>query len=153
MSLRILALALCGVLASAAVKAQTEGQNAPQSESDAIIHVTVDGVESEEGTLWVALCTTSLSIEGCPYKVSAPAAIGVTEVTFEPVPPGVYAVAAYHDLNDNGEFDTFFGIPREPYALSGEAGEELVPTFSDAALDMQPGDDAVVVHMRRLGEG
>jgi uncharacterized protein (DUF2141 family) len=122
------------------------------STEEAIVRVTVEGVESEEGTVWVALCTTSLSIEGCPYKMSAPAAFGVTEVTFEPVPPGVYAVAAYHDLNDNGEFDTFFGIPREPYALSGTAGEELVPTFSEAALDMQPGDNAVVIQMRRLIE-
>jgi len=30
------------------------------------------------------------------------------------IPPGTYAIACYHDENDNGKLDTnFLGIPKE----------------------------------------
>ena len=38
-------------------------------------------------------------------------------LVFENVPPGRYAVLAYHDENDNGEMDRRFGmIPTEATA-------------------------------------
>ena len=34
---------------------------------------------------------------------------------------GKYAIAIYHDKNDNDEFDTFFGLPAEKYGFSKNA--------------------------------
>jgi len=34
------------------------------------------------------------------------------------LPAGWYAVALYHDEDDNNKMNTFFGFPREPYGLS-----------------------------------
>lgn len=39
-------------------------------------------------------------------------------VSFQNVGPGAYAVAAFHDENDNGRLDTFLGLPREGFGYS-----------------------------------
>jgi uncharacterized protein (DUF2141 family) len=125
----------------------------PPAPTLARVHVIVENVESDEGTVWVALCDSGLSVEGCPYKLSVKATAGFDEVTFTDIPPGVYAVAGYHDVNDNNVFDQIMKIPREPYALSGAAGDKLVPTFDEAALTFVPGDNEVIIRMRRLTGG
>jgi uncharacterized protein (DUF2141 family) len=73
---------------------------------------------------------------------------GVTECTFENVPPGTYAVAVMHDENDNHKLDkNFLGIPTEgygvsnnrTYAMSGPKWEEskfVVEAGKDVALDI-----------------
>src|ERR1700730_11432692 len=41
---------------------------------------------------------------------------------FDPIAPGTYAVACFHDENDNGRLDTgLFGIPTEGTAASNNA--------------------------------
>ncbi len=42
------------------------------------------------------------------------------------LPCGWYAVALYHDEDDNNKMNTFFGFPREPYGLSNN----FIPRFS-----------------------
>ena len=64
--------------------------------------------------------------------------------TFGALPPGTYAVAVYHDENDNGAFDKgLFGLPEEGYGFIATAdGRELYfsrenvvhPTFDDLAV-------------------
>jgi uncharacterized protein (DUF2141 family) len=45
---------------------------------------------------------------------SAPIAHGVAEMRFVGVPPGTYAVLAFHDENGNGVLErSFLGIPKE----------------------------------------
>jgi uncharacterized protein (DUF2141 family) len=129
-----------------------EASPAPVSPTTATVDVVVENVEVDRGKVWLALCSTALSIDGCPYKESVPATAAFVEAKFENIPPGAYAVAAYQDLNDNGVFDKILGVPREPYALSGAAANELVPRFRDAALEMHVGDNNVVIHLKRLGQ-
>ncbi len=52
---------------------------------------------------------------------------------------GTYAVAIYHDENDNGEMDTnMLGIPTEGYGFSNEAqGFMGPPKFKDAAFTLE----------------
>jgi uncharacterized protein (DUF2141 family) len=54
--------------------------------------------------------------------------------TFAGVRPGTYAVAVFHDTNDNGHLDTgFMGIPTEPVGASNDAhGSMGPPKFKDA---------------------
>ena len=138
-----------------AEETQTAPQPVPPAEESAAsetaeIHVIAENVESGQGEVWLALCDTSLTVEGCPYKKGVPAAGGFVEVTFEDIPPGIYAVVGYHDVNGNNEFDSMLGVPREPYALSGPAGEMLVPTFEDAAVEIKPGPNNVILRLSRL---
>jgi uncharacterized protein (DUF2141 family) len=116
----------------------------------AVISVVVENVETSGGTVNIGLCDKGLSRETCPYDKEVQAAAGFVEVTFESIPPGNYAVVAYHDLNGNGQFDRFLGLPREPYALSGRAATEMVPSFNDAALPIRTGENAVVIRLKRL---
>ena len=136
-----------------------ETEAAPAAEEAAIegelttVHVIVENVESDAGTVNVAVCNTAFTPDGCPYHVAVPASAGFVEAMFDDVPPGIYAVVGYHDVNNNDEFDRFLGIPREPYAMSGEAGDSLVPAFSDAVLDINQGENYVIIRMKRLGSG
>ncbi len=82
----------------------------------------MENVESDSGTVKVAVCDKGLSREGCPYSHAIPAAKGFVETEFDDIPPGTYAVVGYHDVNNNNQFDKLFGMPREPYALSSRAG-------------------------------
>jgi len=131
----------------AAAKPAKAKKSAPKA---AGVTVIVENVESAKGIVNVALCDKSLSREGCPYTTATAASAGFVEARFEDVPPGVYAVVGYHDVNGNDEFDKMLGVPREPYALSNNAGEQMVPTFQDAALKINKGDNTVIIRLQRL---
>jgi uncharacterized protein (DUF2141 family) len=116
----------------------------------ATVIVTVDGISDRRGTINVGLCDKSLSREGCPYEAERPAAAEAVEVRFERVRPGRYAVVSYHDVNGNSTFDRFLGIPQEPYAMSNNANENLVPTFEQAALTVGEGLTRVRITLQRF---
>jgi uncharacterized protein (DUF2141 family) len=130
----------------------TSTEGSTSSETMASVHVIAENIESDSGEVWLALCDASLSVEGCPFKKSVPATIGFVEVTFEDIPPGIYAVTGYHDVNGDDEFDSLLGVPREPYALSGAAGDMLVPTFEDAVLEIRAGPNDVAIQMRGIAD-
>lgn len=123
------------------------------AEPVATVRVIIENVESSSGIVNVAVCDTDFTPDGCPYHVAVPAAAGFVEAMFDDVPPGIYAVVGYHDINSNDEFDRFLGIPREPYAMSGEAGDSLTPAFRDATLKINKGENYVIIRMKRLGSG
>jgi uncharacterized protein (DUF2141 family) len=123
----------------------------PAKAKAGVVTVIVENVESAKGTVNVALCNTGLSQQGCPYSKEVAASAGFVETEFDDIPPGQYAVVGYHDVNGNSEFDKLFGMPREPYALSGPAANKLVPTFTDAVLPINAGPNAVVIRLKRLG--
>lgn len=142
--------------AAAMASLEQLGLSAPPetvSLSTAVISVIVENVQTDDGTVNIGLCDKGLSRETCPYDKEVRASAGFIEATFQNIPPGSYAVVAYHDVNGNGQFDRLLGIPREPYALSGQAAKKMVPTFSDAVLPIQRGENAVVIRLKRLGGG
>jgi len=59
---------------------------------------------------------------------------GVAVCTFDPIRAGTYAVACFHDENDNGRMDTgIFGIPKEGNVVSNYAkGHFGPPKWDDA---------------------
>ena len=98
------------------------------------VAVTVTGVASEEGKLYVGFYTVP---ENFPQhkkrdfrKEAAPKA--EQTVMFEDVKPGEYAIAVLHDRNGNDELDTnFLGMPKEPYGFSNN----VRPAFSAPAFE------------------
>jgi len=123
----------------------------PAKPESTTVTVIVENVESNSGTVNVAICDKALSKEGCPYVHEVRAQQGFVETEFKDIPPGRYAVVGYHDVNGNNTFDKMLGIPREPYALSGLAADKMVPTFADAALPIKTGENAVIIRLKRLG--
>jgi len=64
------------------------------------------------------------------------------EVKFDNLLPGNgYALAVYHDANQNGKLDTnFLGIPKEGFCFSNNAmGSFGPPSYEDCTFEIKPG--------------
>lgn len=60
------------------------------------------------------------------------------QMVFRNLPAGSYAVAIYHDLNANDNFDrNWIGYPKEPFAISNNLHpfNLLLPSFDKAKFD------------------
>lgn len=69
--------------------------------------------------------------------LSLSAAAGTVAGRFTDLPPGRYAVIAYHDENGDGKLNLRFGMfPKEGYGLSNNPKLSGPPKFADAALDL-----------------
>ena len=124
---------------------------APSPAPAATLVVRAEGIEALRGTVKFAVCARSFSEAGCPWGASRPARTPTEEVAFDDVPPGRYAVAAYQDVNGNGELDKVPpGIPTEPYAFSNDVGRLAPPSFERALVEVGEGRTVVVVRLRRL---
>jgi uncharacterized protein (DUF2141 family) len=121
--------------------------------SAARIIVTIDGLHSAQGTVFVGLyATPSKFLNGNQSDAlrKVRASTGPITVAFDNLPPGTYAVGAYHDENGNDHLDTnFLGLPVEGYALSnGVRAVMAKPTFQQAAFTVGAGDKPVSLHIR-----
>lgn len=71
-------------------------------------------------------------------------------VTLHSIPPGQYAVSAYHDEDADGTRDTnFIGIPTEGYGFSNAASGGMgPPSFGTAAFRVGPEPVRVPIAIR-----
>jgi uncharacterized protein (DUF2141 family) len=115
--------------------------------------VQVEGLRSDAGTVHAALYASE---DGFPTRREkafrqADASIqdGRARLVFEGIPPGGYAVAAYHDENGDGKLDTgFLGIPTEGLAASNDAkGFMGPPSFEKARVEVGPGETRITVRI------
>ncbi len=103
-----------------------------QSAHGVTVSVTLENVQNDEGEILAGLHTAETFMKGMGiqnYKTEARE--GALTFSFENVPPGEYAVSVLHDLNGNYQMDfETSGIPKEPYAMSGDQYKMGPPTFS-----------------------
>ena len=121
--------------------------------SAARISVTIQGVHSAQGSVFVGLyATPSKFLNGTQNDAMrrVPASTGPITVVFDNLPAGTYAVGAYHDENGNEHLDTnFLGLPEEGYALSnGVRAVTSKPTFQQAAFTVGDQGAAIALHIR-----
>jgi uncharacterized protein (DUF2141 family) len=121
--------------------------------SAARISVTISGLHSAQGNVFVGLyATPSKFLNGNQNDAMrrVPASTGPITVVFDNLPPGTYAVGAYHDENGNDHLDTnFLGLPEEGYALSnGVRAVTSKPTFQQAAFTVGDQGAAIALHIR-----
>lgn len=121
--------------------------------SAARISVTISGLHSAQGNVFVGLyATPSKFLNGTQNDAMrrVPASTGPMTVVFDNLPPGTYAVGAYHDENGNEHLDTnFLGLPEEGYALSnGVRAVTSKPTFQQAAFTVGDQGAAIALHIR-----
>lgn len=64
--------------------------------------------------------------------------------------PGNYAVAVYHDENNNHHFDrNFLGLPAEGYGFTNDPALRFgPPSFAAARIAVRPGDNRFVIRLR-----
>ena len=117
-------LNLLAILAVSTTIAQSKGQQ---------ITVTIDNVTSNDGHVLFALhdSKTFMASDGVDATMSA-IKDGKVSVTFTNVQPGVYAILALHDANDNGRMDfQSNGMPQEAYGMSNNPMSYGPPQFND----------------------
>jgi uncharacterized protein (DUF2141 family) len=138
-------LLLLAVVLLTAVGARTE---------PAVLVMTLTGITEARGTLIVALhhsAETFMNDEAQPAELRRVkvATTGDLTVRFENMSTGRCAVAAFHDVNDNGALDTnFFYMPTERYGFSRDDNIIMPPTFDEASFEVKPGGNAVTVKLR-----
>jgi uncharacterized protein (DUF2141 family) len=116
--------------------------------------VTVTGLNSARGVLRYCIAPRGTPFPDCDGKAalsgSAPIHGGKAEFGAHHLAAGHYAVAVFHDRNNNGRLDTFMGIPREGYGFSRNPGfKPRAPHFDEAALDLA-GDIQTDIRMRYI---
>ena len=90
------------------------------------ITVTYKGLRSDKGKLYSSLYN---SPEGYPKQASTAFRLsssqivqGTCTIVYDNIPKGIYAIACYHDENNNGKIDSnFFGVPTEGTGASNNA--------------------------------
>ncbi len=100
--------------------------------------IDVGQVRNGNGTVHVDICPQDRFLkDDCPFSGTVHASAGTTFVTVKGLPPGRYAVQAFHDENGNGSVDQgLFGIPREGVGFSNDAAIRFgPPKFDEAAFD------------------
>ncbi|HEY5070419.1 MAG TPA: DUF2141 domain-containing protein [Caulobacteraceae bacterium] len=119
----------------------------------AMVEVSVNGVTDARGHIRVDLCTRDTFLKpSCPYSGAAEAMTGSTTVKIAGVPPGQYAIQAFHDETDQGVVhQNFLGIPREAIGFSNDAPVHLRgPSFADAAFTVERGMQRISIRLRHL---
>ena len=106
-----------------------------QSDAEGRLTIRITGLRSEDGQVRIAVFGSEEKWLKEPVFAQVLEIEGPTvEWTIESVPYGDYAVAAFHDENENGKNDTnFFKKPKEPYGFSNNARRALGPAKWDKA--------------------
>lgn len=114
------------------------------------IEIDVSGVRSAAGMVRVSICPKALFLGDCPWTGSVPARAGSVAVTIEDVPPGRYAVQAFHDADGDGKLArNWLGLPRDGVGFSNDAMAHLTyPRFSVAGFDHGDTPQRVPVRLR-----
>ena len=115
------------------------------------LRVVVTGMESDRGAVRVALFDSEASFTRDAREAAVlPIRAGQAEWTVRDLPPGRYAVAAFHDEDGDGDMDRgLFGIPREPYGFSrGARGRFGPPSWEAASVRVGAGVTTTRVPVR-----
>jgi uncharacterized protein (DUF2141 family) len=102
--------------------------------------VKVQGIESQEGQVFVALFDNEQNFLGKSLLGSSKPIDGNTlTFTFSEMKEGIYAISIFHDVNGNKKLDAnFMGIPNEPYGFSNNAkGMFGPPKFEDCKFEVK----------------
>ena len=112
----------------------------------ATLDVNLTGIQHANGTVRVGLYQDPKTFRKEAQAVAiqqVPASAGMVTVSFDALPPGRYAIMAYHDEDGNGELNRRFGMfPTEGYGLSNNPTVSGPPAFADSAFELPAGTGA-----------
>lgn len=121
--------------------------------SAAALTVHVANIDPKGGLLHVALYNAALwgadKADPLTDRI-VPAVAPETIVTFTNLPPGVYGVKSYQDVNRNDKFDQgLFGIPLERYGFSRDARPRLSqPSFERTKFTLPASGETLRIHLQ-----
>jgi uncharacterized protein (DUF2141 family) len=104
------------------------------------LKVEISNIKQPRGRIWIAMFRPNEKFGNEKpniYKIIDVQSVSTQRADFE-IEPGRYALAVYHDLNENNILDkNFIGIPKEPYGFSNDFRPRFSPpSFEDCAFDV-----------------
>jgi len=106
-----------------------------------VLKLNISNIGHSYGTLWIGVYSTADSFlekeNALLFSVKDPKkykeAIVINNLNY-----GDYAIALFHDLNNNGTLDVnWLGIPIEPYAFSKPLSSKWkIPSFWDVKINL-----------------
>jgi uncharacterized protein (DUF2141 family) len=119
----------------------------------ATLAIKIEGVMARGGVMRLGLYDRASYPDDNSQPVASadvPALPGETVVTLRNIPPGVYAIQVYEDLNSNGRMDmNWIGFPREPYGFSRDARPGFAkPRFEAVKITVAAGANAQVINLQ-----
>jgi uncharacterized protein (DUF2141 family) len=116
--------------------------------------VSVSGMRSDKGNITITIYPDDAShfLDGA-YKLArqmVPVTLPVTTACFVLPVPGAYAVALFHDENDDHHLNTnALGIPTEGYGFSNDPTLYFGPPGLDKVrFALHPGDNPIAIRMK-----
>lgn len=108
------------------------------------LELAVAPLASASGSLMVAVYGSGATFrKEAVQQQKIAASTGSMTVRFSNLAPGDYAVALFHDTNDNGKLDSnLFGVPTEPYGFSKLERSLMGPPAWDEVRFLVPADGA-----------
>ncbi len=128
--------------------------DADASSSIPRLFVTVTGARSDAGnvtfTLYGSDPAAFLAHKGSIGLIRVLLTMKAAQACFALAAPGSYAVAVYHDENDNHHFDrNFLGLPVEGYGFSNNATVLLAPpSFRAVRIAVHAGANRIAIRLR-----
>jgi uncharacterized protein (DUF2141 family) len=104
-----------------------------------IMELTIEHIQYDHGTLWIGVYPSEEAfLDKSQAKLIS---VKITskntqKVALNELAYGDYAIALFHDLNDNAEMDfNWLGVPQEPFAFSRPAPSKWrLPEFSEVKV-------------------
>lgn len=116
------------------------------------LNVTLQNIRDASGTVRAGLYREPATFRKEDKAVEiaqASAAPGAITLTFRNLPPGRYAIMAYHDENGDGQLNRRFGMfPTEGYGLSNNPQVAGPPAFDDSAFEVAAPETAITIDLR-----
>ena len=123
--------------------------------STGTLSVRVGNVDPRGGVLRLGL----YDAQRYPDDNSAPVAsadvraqAGETVIVLHDIPPGIYAIEAYQDINSNDRMDTsWIGLPQEPFGFSRDARPHFhKPHFGNVQFAVVAGQNVQELHLQSM---
>lgn len=116
--------------------------NAQENQKGQTITVIIENIPNNNGLVMLSLHTENTFMKGAGIKNKQSKIIdGKITVTFKDVEPGLYAIMALHDENENKRMDfKDNGMPKESYGMSNNPMSFGPPQFSGAKFELENKD-------------
>lgn len=120
----------------------------------ATLVLNVNNINKSSGRVWVGLYKSEdhfLDREKAILVSAKVTAEGNMKVHVPNLMLGTYAIAVFHDENDNGELDrNLLGIPSEPFSFVRKPKSKWrLPKFDEVALQFQQPNQVIQVSLKK----
>ena len=103
------------------------------------VDVMINKINSDSGIVYFAIYDSESNFYSRKPLMTAKSEVigGVAEVSFTDLEPNIYAIACFHDENNNGKLDfEVSGKPTENYGITNNIRSLGPPLFGDAKFDL-----------------